>query len=423
MESRDLSMTPAGAALGTGLSGRASSAPEKESVEQAAAAAAGLFELLAATAQLAHQWRAPQPFLPGGAGGEPLRDAEGDGAQASHAECGDERASTARQTTAAQDVGREAADGAPLDRGADSAAAGEMDGSAALAPEAGAAGPQGAALDLQASPAQAAAISRPLVERPVTVAGERADSIARADMGKAGGVEPQIQGEGSGGAAGREASEGGLRSPYDDRSMEGPVSRPVPFSSVVEAATAREGASGPASAASGSSGAPAAGQPAAWLTPLAATLQIQALRGIRLALGDGEHEAVINLNPPQLGRLRIRVRVSGERVSARVQAQRPDVGALLGADREVLREGLEEQGLRLEALIIEGSGEEVGGEAAGTGAFGNEPDQGVSLALPDDPGEDAALQRRQREVETAPLPAGAWGRDERGRLTQIDLRA
>jgi hypothetical protein len=72
----------------------------------------------------------------------------------------------------------------------------------------------------------------------------------------------------------------------------------------------------------------------------------------RVALEHGE--ARIQLWPPDLGRIRVHVRVEDGRVTARLFAERDEVRPLLDGMREALEKGLRDSGLRLERLAVDG---------------------------------------------------------------------
>ncbi len=92
---------------------------------------------------------------------------------------------------------------------------------------------------------------------------------------------------------------------------------------------------------------------APWLGSLRAAIRVQTVNGLRMAIVSGEREAWVTLQPPDLGRIRIWLRVDGDQVSARIRAEDPAVEAILRSDHEVLRARLAEHGLLLDALVIE----------------------------------------------------------------------
>jgi flagellar hook-length control protein FliK len=95
---------------------------------------------------------------------------------------------------------------------------------------------------------------------------------------------------------------------------------------------------------------------------LRATVRVQTVRALRAAVLAESQNAVVTLDPPGLGRIRIQVRVVADLVAASVRAERPEVERLLRADRQVIRSRLAEQGLRLETLLVERGAR--GGESA-----------------------------------------------------------
>jgi flagellar hook-length control protein FliK len=82
----------------------------------------------------------------------------------------------------------------------------------------------------------------------------------------------------------------------------------------------------------------------------------QLVRAIRTQFRDGVGEARIRLNPEHLGEVRIDIKIEGDRVSARLQVERPEVRQAIEAESHSLRLHLARQGLTLEDLTVtEGS--------------------------------------------------------------------
>jgi hypothetical protein len=93
------------------------------------------------------------------------------------------------------------------------------------------------------------------------------------------------------------------------------------------------------------------------------------LRGIRLTelpsvlsqaagqvLSQGSREARIQLDPPELGALQIRISLQGDRVTARISAERLEVRAMLEGMKHELQAGMDRAGLHLEKLEIQAPG-------------------------------------------------------------------
>lgn len=97
---------------------------------------------------------------------------------------------------------------------------------------------------------------------------------------------------------------------------------------------------------------------------------------LKLAVREGVREARIRLWPPELGSVRVDLRVTGHQVAARFEAERADVRTMLEGMRSELSRGLQEAGLKLQSLDIAPAGEGTlrgsGGpeaRAAGGGSF------------------------------------------------------
>ena len=95
-------------------------------------------------------------------------------------------------------------------------------------------------------------------------------------------------------------------------------------------------------------------------------------RSIRVTLAAGGREAVLRLEPPELGAIRVELTLDGERLSTRIQAERPEVALRIEQQRSELQKGLESVGIRLDHLQVETRS--VGPE---TGARGSHPSFGT----------------------------------------------
>ncbi|MCK4412068.1 MAG: flagellar hook-length control protein FliK [Candidatus Eisenbacteria sp.] len=364
------------ASHGGGVAPAAGMTPETRRVEPEAAHAvtAGLYELLAASAQLTRQWQAPEPFLPsptGGNGDESRQSAGRSPGTAGGPPDSKGPESTPRPTgPTAGDASDPRSARTPQAESASAAPAADAGGQSSAAP-----GGEGIALAEGATatlPAATGAWARGEAWRgidPQAAAREGARGASESTsepmgVGKAGTVEPRAQGEGAGTPLDHGGSEGDLRGAGGERPMEGSSSWPSPFASALDVTTGEITSSAGGSLAEATlagTGAPPLPSAAssAWLGALQASLRSQAAQGLRLALAEGRREALIDLTPPHLGRLRIRVSLQGNQVQAHVQAERPDVGAWLESDQEWLRQRLAEQGLQLTELRVAVTGEET----------------------------------------------------------------
>lgn len=78
----------------------------------------------------------------------------------------------------------------------------------------------------------------------------------------------------------------------------------------------------------------------------------QIVRAMRTQVRDGVSEAQIRLKPEHLGEVRIEIKVDGDRVTAVLQVERPEVRQAIESQSQSLRTGLAAQGLKLDDLQI-----------------------------------------------------------------------
>jgi len=133
-----------------------------------------------------------------------------------------------------------------------------------------------------------------------------------------------------------------------------------------------------------------------------AAVPVQVARALQFAILAGQREALVTLEPPELGQIRLHVRVVDGLVFARVRAERAEVERLLGAEEGAIRDRLALQGLRLEALVIERAARAPAGssQADTAGAEG----RGVPGQASRQPGEQEA---RGASGEAGPRRDGA----------------
>jgi flagellar hook-length control protein FliK len=91
------------------------------------------------------------------------------------------------------------------------------------------------------------------------------------------------------------------------------------------------------------------------MQPRVAAVSAQTAYWLRASLRASRREAVVTLDPPELGRMRISIRQEGRAVTARITVEMPEVEALLREGADAIRERLGAQGLRLDRLIVEAS--------------------------------------------------------------------
>jgi Flagellar hook-length control protein FliK len=89
------------------------------------------------------------------------------------------------------------------------------------------------------------------------------------------------------------------------------------------------------------------------LAPRAAAVSAQTAYYLRMSLRTNRREIMVNLDPPELGRMQIRLQQKGNTMIARISVQVPEVEAMLKESSEMIRERLSEQGLRVESILID----------------------------------------------------------------------
>jgi hypothetical protein len=173
-----------------------------------------------------------------------------------------------------------------------------------------------------------------------------------------------------GGADSRGTPEPGLASPLAGRFTGDTAQNRTPSLSTATSSEGEPGVAGAASNAAGSAVAASAGLPAPEATtprmsmagpgraielayPVSPSdLPAAVPQAVKLALRDGVREVRIRLRPPELGGVLVRLRISGNEVTARIEAERSDVRGLLASMRPELGRGMEAAGLKLTSLEV-----------------------------------------------------------------------
>ena len=78
----------------------------------------------------------------------------------------------------------------------------------------------------------------------------------------------------------------------------------------------------------------------------------QLVRAMHAQFRAGVGEARIRLNPEHLGEVRVAITIDGDRVSALLQVERPEVQRAIESQSDSLRSGLAAQGFTLEHLSV-----------------------------------------------------------------------
>ncbi len=76
-------------------------------------------------------------------------------------------------------------------------------------------------------------------------------------------------------------------------------------------------------------------------------------RALRVTVRSGGREALLELNPPELGTVRIELVMEGRDLSARISTERPEIATRIESFRSDLERSLESSGLRLEQLHVD----------------------------------------------------------------------
>lgn len=121
---------------------------------------------------------------------------------------------------------------------------------------------------------------------------------------------------------------------------------------------------------------------------LARTVLPQVTRGIATLVQDGSAEMRLQLRPPELGEIELRVRATDSTVHGQVTVQQPAVKHLLESQLDRLREALSEQGLQLAGFDVGVSRdprstpdrEETRDTGTGAGTAGAEPSPTPEIA-------------------------------------------
>jgi hypothetical protein len=86
--------------------------------------------------------------------------------------------------------------------------------------------------------------------------------------------------------------------------------------------------------------------------PNEANVTSSIVQTMRLQMRDGVGTAIVHLEPDYLGAVSIALRVEGGAVTATLHAENPQVRAWMEANEPLLRQGLSDQGLSLDRLLI-----------------------------------------------------------------------
>ena len=87
------------------------------------------------------------------------------------------------------------------------------------------------------------------------------------------------------------------------------------------------------------------------ISPREVLRQVEA--GIIKNLGQGRQQITLRLNPPELGRVNVVLQVVGKEVRALIRAENQDASKMIGDQLAHLRQGLEQQGLKVTKLEVQ----------------------------------------------------------------------
>jgi flagellar hook-length control protein FliK len=135
----------------------------------------------------------------------------------------------------------------------------------------------------------------------------------------------------------------------------------------------------------------------------------QMVRSIRLQMGGRRSTARLRLEPPELGRVRIDVRVDGDAVRVDVQAETEAARHRLVDRAEMLKAGLAEHGIRVERFEVAVDAPSDGGER-GSASFWSSSPEGQHRGSHEAQSDDGA-QGGNRDVAEGTRAAKRWRTD------------
>jgi flagellar hook-length control protein FliK len=162
--------------------------------------------------------------------------------------------------------------------------------------------------------------------------------------------------------------------------------------------------SGPTTRAPGSGGAPLAVETPRVVRAVPG-LELQLALKAREYLAKGRTEVRVSLDPPSLGKLKIKLEIEDARAVARIVASSPETAALLAKDREELVRAFQNQGFDRVEVQVEADTE----SAARSRSDRDGKDDGAAPRGEESPASDSA--RNPRRAKTSQSTAARPGLD------------
>ena len=130
-------------------------------------------------------------------------------------------------------------------------------------------------------------------------------------------------------------------------------------------------------------------------------------RAIRLTLDGGGRQAVLELSPPELGSIRIELRLDGNELATRISAERSEVAERIERHRGELERSLERVGIHLDQLQI---------ETRSTGSEGQRPGTSYQTGSGEERSQHGTPQKESgpRSARSARPDSEGWRPEEPG---------
>jgi flagellar hook-length control protein FliK len=129
----------------------------------------------------------------------------------------------------------------------------------------------------------------------------------------------------------------------------------------------------------------------------------QVVGKLTLTRGEGQSSITMNLNPEELGRVRLELTVEGDRVRAQFHAQSQQVQEVLEKHLPKLREALENQGLKLDEVRVSSDSSQQQG---GKGFYQDQRQSAPRFASPGGVAAGTVAQIEERSEYRSPLHQG-----------------
>jgi flagellar hook-length control protein FliK len=155
---------------------------------------------------------------------------------------------------------------------------------------------------------------------------------------------------------------------------------------------------------------PSARTPGTPFSEMAGKVGSQIIRSITYLAGGDSKEMLVRLEPPELGRLQLRMALADGELSARMVVENKAVKELVESQLPQLRQGLQDQGFQVDKLLVETRSED-----GGNSAF----KQGRNESTGPDKQGQAAESLTEVEPVTDPQELRRSGRTDGGRIDYL----